>query len=346
MKSPTPAGWRMAVARQAAQALIRYTTPTRPAEPAKDITMTTNDPDVKSLYQIGKTEHEWRQILEADRDRAKARVEDLEGRICDILSANPYARLTAFQGRLADAVGLLDRVVTQVVRTITSELREEIDAFLASHAQLAAMTTEQSLAISQRTRDAYVAKAEHLKAQPAAAEPIQVEAVAVTREDEDGLYLDWVLEGGISALEAPGVVLLVAHGKVTDDQGSGEVYLAQPTAGEPVATRLVLPTPEQVMHIVMRFQWEDRKNGTGTTNWAANLGMAVVGYVARLNSLPHAAAHSDEVVLLDAKRYRWLRNGRNYPHGFISDLGMNCESRFDEKVDVAMRAQGDEGGNS
>lgn len=66
--------------------------------------------------------------------------------------------------------------------------------------------------------------------QPAAGEPIQVEAVAITREDEDGLYLDWVLEGGISALEAPGVVLLVAHGTVTDDQGSGEVYLAPPAA--------------------------------------------------------------------------------------------------------------------
>lgn len=64
----------------------------------------------------------------------------------------------------------------------------------------------------------------------AAGEPIQVEAVAVTREDEDGLYLDWVLEGGISALEAPGVVLLVAHGTVTDGQGSGEVYLAPPAA--------------------------------------------------------------------------------------------------------------------
>lgn len=64
----------------------------------------------------------------------------------------------------------------------------------------------------------------------AAGEPIQVEAVAVTREGDDGLYLDWVLEGGISALEAPGVVLLVAHGTVTDDQGSGEVYLAPPAA--------------------------------------------------------------------------------------------------------------------
>ncbi len=80
--------------------------------------------------------------------------------------------------------------------------------------------------------DEFVAKLNGaaLATQPAAGEPIQVEAVAITREDEDGLYLDWVLEGGISALEAPGVVLLVAHGEVTDRHGSGEVYLAPPAA--------------------------------------------------------------------------------------------------------------------
>jgi len=49
---------------------------------------------------------------------------------------------------------------------------------------------------------------------------VAVEAVAVTKEDEDGeLYLDWLLEGGICALESPGQVLLIAHGKITDDGG-------------------------------------------------------------------------------------------------------------------------------
>ncbi|WP_256658232.1 hypothetical protein [Pseudomonas sp. DG56-2] len=61
-------------------------------------------------------------------------------------------------------------------------------------------------------------------------EPIIVEAVAVTREDDEGLRLEWLLEGGIAALEFPGQVLLVAHGKVTDDKGSGEVYLHPPTS--------------------------------------------------------------------------------------------------------------------
>lgn len=73
----------------------------------------------------------------------------------------------------------------------------------------------------------------------AAGEPIQVEAVAVTRARKNGgLALEWLIEGGISALEAPGVVLLVAHGTVTDDQGSGEVHLAPPAAahGDEAAT--------------------------------------------------------------------------------------------------------------
>lgn len=47
--------------------------------------------------------------------------------------------------------------------------------------------------------------------------------------------------------------------------------------------QLVLPTPERVMHTVMKFQDEDRKNVTGTTNWAANLGMAVVDSIRTMN---------------------------------------------------------------
>lgn len=65
--------------------------------------------------------------------------------------------------------------------------------------------------------------------------------------------------------------------------GSEDSHKVEPAA-KPAAPKLVLPTPEQVMHVVMKFQWEDRKNGTGTTNWAANLGMTVVEYVARLNA--------------------------------------------------------------
>lgn len=66
------------------------------------------------------------------------------------------------------------------------------------------------------------------KAATVPAEPILVEAVAVTREcDEDGLRLDWLVEGGIAALEHPGTMLLVAQGVLTNDSGNGYVYPAR-----------------------------------------------------------------------------------------------------------------------
>uniref|UniRef100_UPI001C58F82F hypothetical protein n=1 Tax=Pseudomonas sp. UMAB-40 TaxID=1365407 RepID=UPI001C58F82F len=65
---------------------------------------------------------------------------------------------------------------------------------------------------------------------PAPKEPVLVEAVAVIREcEEDGLRVEWTLEGGIAALELPGTVLLVAHGAVTNDEGHGYVI---PVEGE------------------------------------------------------------------------------------------------------------------
>jgi hypothetical protein len=73
-------------------------------------------------------------------------------------------------------------------------------------------------------------------------EPVLIEAVAVTRENEDGeLYLDWILEGGISALEEPGQLLLIAHGQITGDEGSGEVYTAPPSPANhiPDTTKMV-----------------------------------------------------------------------------------------------------------
>ncbi|EPM9935968.1 hypothetical protein ACTTTA_006192 [Pseudomonas aeruginosa] len=46
---------------------------------------------------------------------------------------------------------------------------------------------------------------------------------------------------------------------------------------------VVLPSVDNVINIVMRYQWNEKTNVTGTTNWAANLGMRVVEVVKRLN---------------------------------------------------------------
>ena len=51
----------------------------------------------------------------------------------------------------------------------------------------------------------------------------------------DGLRLEWLLEGGIAALEHADQVLLIAHGSITDEEGGGEVYLKAPA----------VPTAEQ-----------------------------------------------------------------------------------------------------
>jgi len=48
---------------------------------------------------------------------------------------------------------------------------------------------------------------------------------------------------------------------------------------------VVLLSVDNVMNIVMRYQWNEKTNVTGTTNWAANLGMRVVEEVKRLNGL-------------------------------------------------------------
>jgi hypothetical protein len=54
--------------------------------------------------------------------------------------------------------------------------------------------------------------------------PITVEAVAVSRVGDEGqIYLEWLLEGGIAALEFDGQVLVVAQEPITNDEGYGEV---------------------------------------------------------------------------------------------------------------------------
>ena len=54
---------------------------------------------------------------------------------------------------------------------------------------------------------------------------IHVEAVATVVRRNGELELDWLIEGGVSALECEGVVLYTADHPLTDDTGSGDVSL-------------------------------------------------------------------------------------------------------------------------
>lgn len=62
--------------------------------------------------------------------------------------------------------------------------------------------------------------------------PVLIQAVAVTREDaEDGLRLEWLLEGGISEMEFAGMTLfaLPEANDLCEADGSAYVYLRPPT---------------------------------------------------------------------------------------------------------------------
>ncbi|HHX6403108.1 hypothetical protein JEY72_24625 [Pseudomonas aeruginosa] len=67
------------------------------------------------------------------------------------------------------------------------------------------------------------------------------------------------------------------------DALAAEAQALREEVAELRARVVVLPSVDNVMNIVMRYQWNEKTNVTGTTNWAANLGMRVVEEVKRLN---------------------------------------------------------------
>ncbi|WP_414615152.1 hypothetical protein [Stenotrophomonas pavanii] len=67
-----------------------------------------------------------------------------------------------------------------------------------------------------------------LAARQPVGEPVNVEAVATVRCNNDGdRYIEWLTEGGIADLEV-GDVLMVSDRAITDEDGSGEVYTSPP----------------------------------------------------------------------------------------------------------------------
>jgi hypothetical protein len=67
--------------------------------------------------------------------------------------------------------------------------------------------------------------------------PVTIEAVATIRNKGGELFVDWLIEGGLSAMVG-GETLLICGERLTDSTGSGEVYTTPQTKqeqGEPVA---------------------------------------------------------------------------------------------------------------
>ncbi|WP_447651035.1 hypothetical protein [Pseudomonas abietaniphila] len=121
-------------------------------------------------------------------------------------------------------------------------------------------------------------------------EPVQVVAVAVTREDEDeGLRLEWLLEGGISELEFAGTVLFAMPeaNNLCADSGSAELYRR---ATPPEDVRAVVDEP--VADVVM-FEGEKIIDGTLAYMATAKIGDRLYRHPQRQMVLPEHICGKD-----------------------------------------------------
>jgi hypothetical protein len=75
-----------------------------------------------------------------------------------------------------------------------------------------------------------------------AVEGITVEAVAEIVQTDEGLDLQWLIEGGISAM-AEGCVLIFAQEPITDNEGSGEVFLRPAASSVPMGWQPIKSAP-------------------------------------------------------------------------------------------------------
>jgi hypothetical protein len=64
-------------------------------------------------------------------------------------------------------------------------------------------------------------------------EPVIVEAVATIRNKGGELFVDWLIEGGLSAMVG-GETLLICGERLTDSTGIGEVYTTPPQQRKPL----------------------------------------------------------------------------------------------------------------
>ena len=107
----------------------------------------------------------------------------------------------------------------------------------------------------------------------AAPAPIHVEAVAEVVLTAEGNRLDWLVEGGIAAMEY-GSVLVLASEPITDDDGSGEVYRAAPVA-QPLTPAHMVSTIGAGLDALMDHVSEYGVIAEGSTRHAVTMARAV-----------------------------------------------------------------------
>jgi len=143
------------------------------------------------------TESQARRVIEAIAAEeaglrlAEAQIVKLREQVADLEKRRPHWA----QGYTSDGIAA----------SVTASALSDLWELLGVEDQTAAMAKLRSMVIPE--------------------EPVPVVAVATTREDDGGqIYLDWLLEGGVSALEIPGILLFTSDSPLTDDEGHGTVY--------------------------------------------------------------------------------------------------------------------------
>lgn len=106
---------------------------------------------------------------------------------------------------------------------------------------------------------------ENAAAQPQG-EPILIQAVAITRQNDDGMYLEWLLEGGICEMEFPGQVLFAMPeaNDLCDEDGSAEIYIRPAEQPAPVAVvpdgwQMVPVEPTDDMIVAFAEGWYSKR---------------------------------------------------------------------------------------
>ena len=119
------------------------------------------------------------------------------------------------------------------------------------------------------------------------AESVLIQAVAVTRKDDDeGLRLEWLLEGGIAEMEFPGMVLFAMPeaNDLCDEDGSAEIYLSLPPSEQPPHSG---DANEMVAKVVLPERMKAEPYATinrGSKTFKAGYNAAILD-IAKLNGL-------------------------------------------------------------
>ena len=198
-----------------------------------------------------------------------------------VLESDALAQIACLEGEIAKRDETIARLEPQLNRAIQAnyDLREELAA-----CRVAVENCEVFRARIAELEDDLKCAHSMLAEVSKAGMALRAELAAIKAQEPvayiSGCYRDVI--GGKSDRTPLGAELaFVNMGWI------GQIPLYAAPVSEAKAQGVVmLPSVTEVMNIVFDYQHNKNKNVTGTTNWAANIGMAVIDEIARLNATP------------------------------------------------------------